>query len=166
MMVVELLASHTYVPSKFLFRKKNTTYWLSDLLYYFKISRPFFRHAQILVYFCRWVASGKRTIRQPGRNNQKVTTFFFCTDFTLFSFLFQRCCQWFQPGVRTDVPSRCLGKNVATFWLFFPDRGTVRLWPATRWEKKTMFEHAFVKNCLLFLQVGSCTLTAATFWVD
>ena len=49
---------------------------------------------------------------------------------------------------------------------FLLDRGTVRLWPATRWEKKTMFEHAFVKNCLLFLQVGSCTLTAATFWVD
>ena len=99
---------------------------------------------------------------------QPKSHFFFCTDFTLFSFLFQRCCQWFQPGVRTDVPSRCLGKNVATFWLFFPDRGTVRLWPATRWEKKTMFEHAFVKNCLLFLQVGSssCTLTAATFWVE
>ena len=71
------------------------------------------------------VASG------PSDNLEETTKkspyFFFCTDFTLFSFLFQRCCQWFQPGVRTDVPSRCLGKNVATFWLFFPDRGTVRL---------------------------------------
>ena len=164
MMVVELLASHTYVPSKFLFRKENTTYWFTIL---FQNNRQFFRNAcSNMVFYSHWVTCGKRTIRQSGRNNQKVTTFFFCTDFTLFSFLFQRCCQWFQPGVRTDVPSRCLGKNVATFWLFFPDRGTVRLWPATRWEKKTMFEHAFVKNCLLFLQVGSCTLTAATFWVD
>ena len=32
---------------------------------------------------------------------------------------------------------------------FLLDRGTVRLWPATRWEKKNTFEHAFWTNCLL-----------------
>ena len=37
MMVVELLASHTYVSSKFLFRKKKQLTDCLILLYYFKI---------------------------------------------------------------------------------------------------------------------------------
>ena len=78
MMVVELLASHTYVPSKCLFRKKIQ---LTDCLIYYIISkynRQFFRNAcSNMVFYSHWVTCGKRTIRQPGRNNQKVTTIFF-----------------------------------------------------------------------------------------
>ena len=69
MMVVELLASHTYVPSKFLFRKENTTYWLSDLLYFKMIDNSLGMHAQIWFFFLIGlpVASG------PSDNLEETT---------------------------------------------------------------------------------------------
>ena len=58
-----------------------------------------------------------------------------------------RCFHSCLAGVRTDVPSRCLGKNVATFWL------CSRLFSTRSWDgpfvtgdpmrKKNTFEHAF-----------------------